>query len=231
MINKSVAISIFIILYFTAINCDKLYSQKSDSCKVLIPELIGDYEGNCKDGLANGKGSATGEDSYTGMFKDGKPDGKGKYVYKNGNSFTGNWTDGVKNGSGKFVFYVDGKVNVQTGYWENGEYIGATKPMDYRVTNKIGVEEYSIKKEEGNEDYVSINFFLSMTKYIPSDLQMEVSSGEIKQDFRSWSMLHYSLPVTCEINYTLRIADTFKVCRFTFEILKPGKYKVDIRNN
>lgn len=34
--------------------------------------------------MANGTGTATGTDSYTGQFKNGYPDGKGKYTWKNG---------------------------------------------------------------------------------------------------------------------------------------------------
>ena len=56
----------------------------SQSCDVKVDSLKGQYTGGCKNGEANGNGTATGTDSYTGNFKNGYPDGEGKYTWKNG---------------------------------------------------------------------------------------------------------------------------------------------------
>src|SRR5674476_1601512 len=72
------------------------FAQQKDSCSVLLKEISGIYDGQCKDGLANGKGISKAEDTYTGMFKNGLPDGKGKYTFKNGDIFDGYWTNGLK---------------------------------------------------------------------------------------------------------------------------------------
>ena len=37
-----------------------------ETCKVLKPEISGSYLGDCKKGLANGKGIARGTDGYEG---------------------------------------------------------------------------------------------------------------------------------------------------------------------
>ena len=64
-------------------------TQEAAPYKVLLNEISGSYKGGCRDGLAEGKGNAEGEDRYSGEFKAGLPDGKGKYTYKNGNVYNG----------------------------------------------------------------------------------------------------------------------------------------------
>ncbi|MGE5106277.1 MAG: hypothetical protein ACM3H8_01940, partial [Sphingobacteriales bacterium] len=49
-----------------------VYSQENQ-CQVDLPALQGKYEGDCKNNKANGKGTAIGEDTYTGFFKNGLP--------------------------------------------------------------------------------------------------------------------------------------------------------------
>lgn len=64
---------------------------KAQDCTVTVPALAGKYEGECKNGKADGAGKATGEDVYEGNFKNGQPDGKGKYTWKNGDWYDGLW--------------------------------------------------------------------------------------------------------------------------------------------
>lgn len=83
----------------------------SATCRVLKPEISDRYAGDCKDGLAHGKGVAAGKGLYAGEFVNGKPHGHG--VYKP-NDFLGScleidWVDGVANGKGTTTF-KDGKV-------------------------------------------------------------------------------------------------------------------------
>jgi len=47
-----------------------------EPCKVLKQEIATKYFGNCKKGLAQGKGVAVGRDKYEGQFKNGLPNGK-----------------------------------------------------------------------------------------------------------------------------------------------------------
>jgi len=209
-----------------------LLAQQPDSCKVLLSEISGEYAGNCKNGLADGKGIAKGVDTYKGMFKNGLPDGKGDYTYKNGNSFSGNFSHGLKHGLGKFTYYVGGKENVQKGYWSNGEYAGVSKPDEnYRVTNISGIEHYSIKKMEGYENQITVSFEAVMLRNVPEDLEMTISSGEFIQENKNFSAYHYSLPVSCSISFIIRTAMSIRQCNFNFDILKPGKYIVLITNN
>ena len=54
-----------------------LIAQDKSDCKVLAETLAESYEGDCKKGLADGKGKAIGTDSYEGGFKKGLPEGEG----------------------------------------------------------------------------------------------------------------------------------------------------------
>jgi hypothetical protein len=69
----------------------------------------GIYEGKGKYVYING-------DVYEGDYKNGKKEGKGKYVFVNGNVYEGDWKNGVMEGKGKMV-YING--NVYEGDWKN----------------------------------------------------------------------------------------------------------------
>ncbi len=82
----------------------------AQTCEVLIPELKGEYVGECKSGKADGIGTATGkEDTYGGQFKKGKPNGRGTWTWKDGHKYMGEWKDGLMDGTGEMHFTnIDG---------------------------------------------------------------------------------------------------------------------------
>jgi hypothetical protein len=43
---------------------------------------------------------------YEGYLKDGKKDGKGKFIYVNGNYYDGEWKDNKKNGKGVYFYAI-----------------------------------------------------------------------------------------------------------------------------
>jgi hypothetical protein len=101
------------------------YGYSQDNCKVLLDSISGTYKGDCKKGLADGSGTATGTDTYTGEFKKGLPHGTGKYTWANGNFYEGQFKNGLKSGKGAMtVILPDGKRNVMDGYWDNNAYLG-----------------------------------------------------------------------------------------------------------
>jgi hypothetical protein len=196
-----------------------------------MTEISGSYQGGCKNGLANGKGTAKGEDTYVGMFKNGLPNGKGKYTYKNGNVYSGYWSDGLKNGNGEFNYFVNGKVITQKGYWEKGEYVGKTNPdVLYRVNSSNGIEYYSIKRLGDDENQIKISFVGAMTKYVPQDLKIETSSGLLKQEIKKFTIFQYKCPINCSIRFTFKTSGGSRLCKLEFDILKPGTYEVIISN-
>lgn len=124
-------------------------AASGQNCKVLVDSLIGSYSGECKKGLANGNGSATGRDNYTGHFKNGFPDGNGKYSWKNGDWYEGEWKKGKQNGYGTFFRQntdPKSKQETITGYFRNGEYLGKyEKPFTTEMlTNNFS--SISVKK-------------------------------------------------------------------------------------
>ena len=208
------------------------YAQKSDSCRVLLKEIQGTYRGDCKDGLANGKGAAKGTDSYVGHFKNGLPEGKGRYTYQNGNTFDGYWSNGLKNGKGEFTYSMNGQKMVQKGYWKDGDYAGLTNPDEfYRVTNQSGIEQYTLKRVSDSGKQIKMSFIGAMTHYIPTDLQINTSSGHLQQESKDFSVYDYILPNQCTIHFIIRTAGGNRICNFTFDILKEGKYELVITNN
>lgn len=111
-------------LLFLTSSC--LFAQADiGSCKVEMENLAGTYQGECKNGFANGEGEAIGIHRYKGMFKNGLPNGKGTYFFSDTYYFNGAFQDGIKEGKGA-LHYV--RTNMQDsiimGYWSGDEYRG-----------------------------------------------------------------------------------------------------------
>src|SRR4051812_46347178 len=102
-------ISAKLLLPFLCIVTSKSFAQSDlNSCKVLMETISSQYKGNCKKGLADGEGEASGIDKYIGTFKMGFPNGKGTYYFKNHNFFVGNFQEGVKEGKGEMHYVRNG---------------------------------------------------------------------------------------------------------------------------
>lgn len=129
---------------------------QTSTCGVMLDSLKGTYEGDCNGGKANGHGKAVGADSYEGNFKNGYPDGMGKYTWKNGNYYNGNWKKGVKEGQGVMHVMVNNKDSVVTGFWKKDVYKGEYEnPYIIRnTTSEIG--RVSVTKIGGKERSVTI---------------------------------------------------------------------------
>lgn len=221
----------FIASAFMLITSMAIAQQTTDSV-VLLKEISGTYKGKISNGLANGKGTARGEDTYTGMFKDGLPDGKGKYAYNNGNIFEGYWTKGMKNGEGKFTFFINGKANEQHGYWKNNEYAGTTNPDEfYSVTCLAGIEAYSIKRLDSKATQIKVSFYGAMLKNVPYGLNIISSSGQVVKENKNFAIYNYTCPTHCIITFKIRTAGGNRECNLTFDILQPGNYEVVITNS
>jgi hypothetical protein len=130
--KKIILISIVFLMFFLV-----GFSQDITG-PVLKKELAGKYEGEQKKGLANGKGTATGTDTYTGDFLKGLPDGIGVYTDSNGNVYKGSFLLGVKEGKGEFQPSASSTEKPMTGYWMDDKYIGKDKINPYEISNKIG---------------------------------------------------------------------------------------------
>ena len=67
--------------------------------------------------------------NYVGELKNGKPHGKGTYIWKNGTKYEGEWKDGERYGQGRFTFTDGSKYE---GEWEDG------KPWNLTIYDKNG---------------------------------------------------------------------------------------------
>lgn len=139
--KKTIQLTIFLIV---SINC--LVAQ---TCIVNVDSLKGQYSGDCSKGKADGNGIATGVDSYKGHFKNGLPDGEGKYSWKNGNSYTGSWKNGLYDGEGTlFKAKIDSpeRVTVIKGFWKKGKYLGRYEKLYIVTTITNNINEINIRK-------------------------------------------------------------------------------------
>jgi hypothetical protein len=143
-------------LYLFIFFCFLYIDVFSQSCIVNVDSLKGQYLGECKKGKANGTGAATGIDSYKGNFKNGYPEGYGKYIWKNGNWYEGNWEKGLFDGEGSLHTISKGNAKEfieQKGFWKRGDYIGINKePFLIDIfSNKISnVEVYKVANTGDN---------------------------------------------------------------------------------
>lgn len=130
------------LLFFTIFISGYSFAQ---DCKVLKPEIATSYKGECKNGLANGTGTAEGQDSYFGEFKKGLPDGKGTYIWANGSIYKGYMKKGLREGRGSYVWHTANGDSTLIGLWNKGKYdkFGNTP---YQVGRTESIVRYSVSK-------------------------------------------------------------------------------------
>ncbi len=223
-------ILMIIVLFITVV-----LKAQTDTCQVLLDKISNEYKGDCENGLANGQGKAIGEDVYVGSFKNGLPDGKGTYTFKNGNIYQGYWKEGKKEGKGKFSFIINGEKQILIGYWKSDEYIGPSKTdITYRVTSAFGIVKYTIDEDltvNDNENEIIFSIKSAFTDFAPSDLKIENSSGQIFQQGKKFGIRNNFYPLHCEISYSILVGVNRKQCRFIVEILKRGRYAITLYND
>ena len=87
------------------------------NCKVNDVDINQEYRGECRNGLAHGKGRAKGRDVYFGEFKDGNTHGRGTYTWATGDSYEGDWVNGQR---------VHGKYKNKDGTYE-GDFLNRNR--------------------------------------------------------------------------------------------------------
>jgi len=207
-----------------------LYSQ--EKCKVLMPQIAGNYEGKCKNGLANGKGTATGIDRYEGSFSKGLPGGVGKYTWSTGETYTGEWLEGHRHGIGIYIMNANGKDSIQDGLWQNDEYKGP-RPEKPKVTYSYSVDRYAFKKEQTPANRVMIDIYQngSRNKQIYNFLISSSSGQDLSYGFLN-GYDNVVFPVTIKISYTTmnKLNSAPVNVKFDFVIYEPGDWTVELHN-
>lgn len=227
MMKRLVFVCFFFIAVFFA---SLLYSQ--EDCKVLVPEISGQYIGKCKKGLANGKGLAIGIDRYQGTFKSGYPDGRGEYIWSNSEVYTGEWERGQRNGVGDFTYAEEGKEVILSGIWENDKYIGPV-PEKPKIQTSIGIERYSFQRQ-GDGTQITVNLFINgSNNNSVENLSVVSSSGTLFRSGGTFGIQSVVYPLTCKVSYySWNKMHTSRVyTRFEFEIKQEGRWVLNLHNN
>lgn len=211
-------IFLFALLPFYLISQDK-----GKSCKVLVKNLQEIYEGKCKKGLAHGQGIAVGIDRYKGKFIKGFPHGKGTYIWQNGNYYIGSWYNGKRSGKGKFVSILNNTETILDGYWENDQYLGKSKPVDFKYRIIIGDVRltYLHLNKEGNNiellirrDGYQINDSIFDYGFISDYGTIQISGSELEFN-------HVTFPFKADIKFSVlyeNIHSNVTDFRYIFEI-------------
>lgn len=105
-------------------------SAFADPCRVMDPELAGEYVGGCHDGLSEGYGTAAGASFYQGQFHNGKKHGIGVKVWANGDRYEGGFREDMKEGLGRYSWGAKSR-------WAGDSYVG-----EYRNDKRYGQGVY-----------------------------------------------------------------------------------------
>jgi len=234
-----------------------LNTNAQDNCKVLQESINSSYSGDCKKGLAHGKGLAKGKDQYQGNFKKGLPHGQGTYTYAEGDTYKGGWKQGQRFGKGTFESLNSGKYignwkadmkegegtyhlkindidTVLAGLWKEDKYLGPKPEKPYKIVSNRGIDRISMFKiRDGNRLMVkvmqngSINSSVQDFRFVWSS-GTETSLGGMHEI--AWENMEY--PFEGRISYST--SNKLGTARFTvtmeFIINEPGNWELILHN-
>ena len=134
--------------------------RAQEICEVKVKELQVTYNGGCDNGKANGNGKAVGTDLYEGEFKNGYPDGKGMYTWKDGHYYIGLFKKGKMEGKGDMYYdSAFGKDSVISGYWKKDKYFGEYEKQYIVIANttRINKIDCSLTDKKGDNIFITVH--------------------------------------------------------------------------
>lgn len=225
--KKVIVLSVILYAFYITGLCQKPEGP------VLKKELIGKYEGKQKNGLANGKGTAIGKDTYIGEFKKGLPDGAGTYTDSFGNIFKGTFHLGKKNGKGVFTPILYSKDQSIYGYWRDDKFIGQLQPQSYEISNKTGfVSPRIYSTGPGNIIELSIIDPVDNSYITGGTIFIIHGQATLKEYYGSYYYEDVVFPIEFDIHYNCRnkigtsmVANTIRIM-----ISKQGNWIIKLKN-
>jgi hypothetical protein len=212
-----------------------------NTCKVLVKELEGQYNGECKKGLANGEGAAQGTDTYHGSFKKGLPHGFGVYAYSNGSTYIGSFKKGIRDGYGLMNDMSTGVKVMHYGLWVAGKLVIQNDARGlYKVDNLSGAKMIIPVVKMGNEYKHQI--FLEFTENgSPTKTatieSYKISSGEYVENIdRTYNReIQFTnievFPVSLELDYLYKQFDwRNQNCSFKVTLFVPGEWTIKLEH-
>ncbi len=164
----------FFIFFLHYLLVNNVFSQTKEICIVDMSTLKGKYSGDCKNGFANGKGSAEGIHKYSGNFKSGFPDGKGVYHYNDSTFYAGNFQAGLREGKGEMHHFRNGVDSIIKGYWSGDVYRGKRYvTYTYNTSQSFDIIEIIPSEQIGN----TITFQVSTTSGSPDGTLTNLSNS------------------------------------------------------
>lgn len=222
---EGLLVTLFVFIFF------QVQGQVND-CKVLIPQISGTYAGDCKNGLAHGKGTATGTDRYEGSFNKGLPHGNGIYEYDGGPVYKGEWNKGIKQGKGEMIYHTERGDSVVKGFWRADNYIGTENIPPYDIIRKDNLLSVNINKE-GTDNVIIIRYM--MKGQINSKVQglsMVYSSGSTFKTGAYQGLQDVRFPLELKITYRTNNPISRSSFDVVFEctINEAGKWEITLNN-
>jgi hypothetical protein len=207
------------------ITCN-LFAQE---CKVLKAEISSSYQGECKNGLANGKGIAKGQDSYEGEFSKGLPDGTGTYVWSNGANYKGKWRKGMRDGKGTYVWHTAKGDSTLVGVWRQDKYEG-TGITPYHVSQNESISRYSISKGIGKENIIVVKVMRGGTPLSNINLAFSMTSGSDYTNGPYHEIKNWTTPFDVRITFTVpNLLNTYSYnCIFEVTINEIGPWDITL---
>jgi len=223
--------SLFLLILTITVFTLVVYGQ--NECKVLLPGISDKYTGPCKQGMADGRGEASGIDRYTGDFKKGLPDGEGTYIWQTGEKYTGEWKKGKRDGNGEYISKQNGIETSLSGIWKADEYIGKEVLSPYKIGHRNNIGRIACTKVGEQPFYVKYKFsrageassFLAI-----SNLLLRGSSGteNITTSFTGFENVTFPFEGNVKFKAPNSLNTAELDCELRFTINEPGNWLVTI---
>ncbi|MBS0001384.1 MAG: hypothetical protein KFF73_20530 [Cyclobacteriaceae bacterium] len=239
-----------VFIFFSILIVAAGFPAIGQECRVLPAPISKDYEGDCRKGLAEGKGIARGKDvTYEGDFRKGMPHGEGILKFADGRTFEGQWRNGEIYGYGEFR---NSSGEVKQGYYkgtiEEFRYMGEDKSAlpGYRIldTERLENANYTFVNSDPQGRRITIKIFENNIRTITHFEILEITGGVIQLVTNAGGRLNAEIekvdfPVTIGIRYIIPYGtqdtklpgnvdnmNSPRIMRFT--IMEPGTWTVTI---